>query len=293
MSRIVLALALLLAPSVALADDGADVGKAFTSFVDGVARGQPGATTGVDLFITPGDGDVEDGFVQPVTADLAETRGMIAGGKLKVNKVVVSKSARSAWIAGEVPGAVKRKGKVKKEPVRVSAFLFKDDKGWHVQATHWSTGEPDRKTDMCGDLEEWRLEPRIAPAAKETVKAVFGALEGDALMEGGVTTGGFAALLSADKNAYVIGSAPKETFVGGAKIKSVFKKWKISAYSPEDDAYLARATVGPDGEMMWVALSVIAPPQLCTSYRTLFVLAREAAGWRIVHQHYSSATNPF
>jgi ketosteroid isomerase-like protein len=175
----------------------------------------------------------------------------------------------------------------------VSAFLFKDDKGWHVQATHWSTGEPDRKTEMCGDLQEWRLDPRIGPGAKDAVKAVYDALEGDWMMEGGVKTEGFAKLLSADKNAFVIGSAPKETFAGGAKIKGIFKKWMISTTVPENDEYLARAAVGPDGEMMWIAMGVTAPPQLCTTYRTLFVLAKESGGWRIVHQHYSRATNPY
>lgn len=286
-------LALLLAPSQALADDGADVQKAFGSFVDGVATGQ-GNTAGVDLFITPGSGETnDDGFVEALPVDLAETRGMIATSKLKVSKVVVSKSAKSAWIAGEVAGKIQRKGKPKKEAIRVSAFLFKDDKGWHVQATHWSTGEPDVKTEMCGSLDDWRVVPRIAPGAQDTVKAVYAALDGDFLQEGGVKPEKFGKILSNDKNAFVIGSAPKETFAGGAKIKGVFKKWAISATTPDDAKLTARAAVGPDGEMLWIAMGVTAPLQLCTSYRTLFVLAKERAGWRIVHHHYSRATNPY
>jgi len=293
MSRL-LVMVLLLAPSVALADDGADVTKAFGAFIDGVAKGQAGVTTGVDLFIVPGSGESnDDGFYEPMPTDLDDTRAMLASAKLKVSKVVVSKGAKSAWIAGEVAGTVVRKGKKKKEPLRVSAFLFKDDKGWHVQATHWSTGEPDVKSDMCGSLDDWRVVPRIGPGAKDAVKSVFAALEGDMMMEGGVTTEGFGKVLSADKNAFVIGSAPKETFTGGPKIKGIFKKWKISAFQPENDDYPVRATVGPDGEMLWIAMGVIAPPQLCTTYRTFFVLAKEAGAWRVVHQHYSQSTNSY
>ncbi|HUS28790.1 MAG TPA: nuclear transport factor 2 family protein [Kofleriaceae bacterium] len=287
----VLAVVLVLA-GVAHADPNADVTQAFGAFIDGVATGK-GSLTGVDVFVSPlSDETDDDGVAARVPSDLADVKALIASSKLKVTKVVVSKGGKSAWIAGEVSGKVERKGKKKTEPIRVSAFLGKDDKGWHVQATHWSVGEKDTKTEMCGSLEPWRVAANVPKDADATVKAVYAALEGDWLMEGGVKTSKFGKLLSDDKNAVAIGSAPKEVFTGGAKIKSVFKKWQISANLDEGKPQ-ARAGIGPDGEMMWIAMSVTAPPDLCTAYRTLFVLAKESSGWRIVHHHYSQRLNPY
>jgi hypothetical protein len=54
----------------------------------------------------------------------------------------------------------------------------------------------------------------------------------------------------------------------------------------EDAALPARAGATPDGALMWTAVGV-AYFRLCTSYRTLFVMAQEKGKWRIVHQHYS------
>jgi hypothetical protein len=291
---VLVAMVILGASGVAHADANADVTAAFGTFIDSVATGKA-SLSNVDVFIPPDklDTDAEAGMVSDhVPSDLAATKGMIASSKLKVTKVVVSKGGKSAWIAGEVSGKVERKGKKKTEPIRVSAFMVNDGKAWSVKATHWSTGEPDVKTEMCGMMESWNVKANIPKDTDATVKSIFTALEGDWAMEGGVkyTPAKFAKLLSDDKNAVVIGSAPKELFVGGAKIKSVFKKWQISA---DKDGYHARSALGPDGEMMFVAMSITAPPQLCTAYRTLFVLAKESGGWRIVHHHYSQDTNTY
>jgi hypothetical protein len=279
---------------VARADANADVTKAFGAFIDSVATGKA-STSGVDVFITPAHDETDDnGVAAPVPSDLSDVKAMIASSKLKVTKVVASKGGKSAWIAGEISGSVERKGKKKKEPIRVSAFLVSSDKGWAVKATHWSTGEPDVKTDMCGMMEPWRVSPNVPKDTEATVKAMFTALASDWAEEGGVkyTPAKFQKLLSDDKNAVAIGSAPKEVFASGAKIKSIFKKWEISANLDEGKPN-ARAAMGPDGEMMFVAMSITAPPQLCTAYRTLFVLAKESGGWKIVHHHYSQATNPY
>jgi hypothetical protein len=281
---------------VAHADANADVTAAFGAFVDGVTTGKA-SLTGVDVFITPDktESTDEDFVVARVPSDLSTTKAMVASSKLKVTKVSVSKGGKSAWIAGELGGKVERKGKKKTEPIRVSAFMVNDGKAWSVKATHWSTGEPDVKTDMCGMMDPWNITPNIPKDTDATVKGMFTALEGDWMMEGGVklTPAKFQKLLSDDKNAVAIGSAPKEVFVGGAKIKSVFKKWQISASKDSEDKYYARAAIGPDGEMMFVAMGIVAPPQLCTTYRTLFVLAKESGGWKIVHHHYSQDTNSY
>jgi len=276
------------------ADANADVTKAFTTFIEGVAA-KKAAMKGVDTFIPPGSDETsdEDGTVLPVPSDVDDVGSTIASPKLKVTKVMVSKSGKSAWLAGELPGSILRKKKIKKEPLRVSGFLANDGKAWQVTAIHFSTGEPDRKTDMCGARDDWRPKPSIPKALQPTVKDIMTALEGDYLSEGGVKTDKFVKLLSDDKNAVLIGSAPKEVFTGGAKIKGMFKKWKISSQSADGDTIYARGAQGPDGEMMWISTGIVAPVEFCTSYRTLFVLAKESAGWRIVHQHYSSSTNPY
>ena len=46
--------------------------------------------------------------------------------------------------------------------------------------------------------------------------------------------------------------------------------------------------ITPDGNLLWMTAATMVP-SMCTSYRTLLVLAKEPAGWRIVHQHYSEA----
>ncbi len=283
----VLTLALLV--STAHADSKADVTQAFASFIDAVATKKPAP---VELFIVPGTDNEDDNnpeFHLPVPADLADTRAVIASTKLKTAKLVVSPSGKSAWIAGEIAGRIERAGKQKNEPIRVSAFLAKDDKGWHVIATHWSTGEPDVKSEYCGMREPWKPVVNVPKAAAPIVKLVFEALDTVDFKpgEGPVyDTSKFGKILSDDKSAYAIGSAPKEVFTG-AKIKAVFKKWEIQAESGDPGTYPARAGLGPDGAMAWIAMGVASPDALCTSYRTFMVLAKEASGWKIVHQHYS------
>lgn len=289
MNRIVF-LAIALFVSTAHADSKADVTQSFASFIDAVATQKPAP---VELFIVPGYDDQDDKTPEtrlPVPADLADTRAVIASSKLKVARVVVSAGGKSAWIAGEIAGRVDKK---KTAPIRVSAFLAKDDKGWHVVATHWSMGVKDVKTEMCGLRDPWKLVPSVPKNAAPLVKLVFDALEPSDFQAGVgpiFDTSKFTKILSDDKNAYAIGSAPKEMFAG-AKIKAVFKKWKLQAETGEAGTYPARAGLGPDGELAWIAMGVIGPDELCVSYRTLMVLAKEPTGWKIVHQHYSQAAS--
>ncbi len=256
-------LALLLAPSIAAADTTAAVTKAFTAFVDAVAASQP-VPRSIDTFITPYHDD------DPVPKDLARVRALLGKAKVKVTSVVASKTGKSAWLVADISG---------KDTLRASAFLVLTSDGWQVTATHWSVAVPNRVVEMCGAvMNEWTIKPSVPKDLEAPVRSVVEALRDHS----------FVKVLSDDKHALVIGSAPDEVFTGGSSIKSIFKKWAIGAYSlTPGDELGARAGTGPDGELMWIALAVDAPAQLCTTYRTLLVLQKEKAGWRIVQQHYS------
>ena len=269
--RFAILTALLLVPAAAGADTTTDVSKAFTAFVDGVVGKQP-VPASVDTFITP--------FLdpQPVPQELGSLRSLIGAPKLKVTKVVPSKSGTSAWLVADVP--------IKAGVMRASAFLVHGDDGWHVTATHWSMSAPNTVVETCGAImNDWKVPSAVPKNLVAPVTAIFNALDAS---DGTA----FVKLLSDDKNALAIGSAPDEELSGGS-IKTIFKHWKLGLnfWNHDADELPARAGMGPDGDLMWVALAVAAPSQLCTTYRALLVLQKEKTGWRIVHHHYSEPTD--
>lgn len=281
--RTILAAAFVAATATAgHADPKADVTAAFTQFVDGVAAGK--TPSDLEAFVGPT-------FSNKPVPGLDEIREVVPSPKVSGVKVVVSAGGKSAWVIAEITAKVPRrdaktyKDVVKAEKLRASAFLASADGAtWHVVAAHWSAGVPNVKTEMCGDLTYWwHLPPKIAAGAADVVKPVIDAFPG----MGQPLGDGFAALMSDAKTAVVIGSAPKEKWPS-AKAKKLFKKLALSIASDDNSHEPAvRAGLGPDGEMAWMVAAVHAPDEYCTMYRTLFVLAKEKAGWRIVHQHYS------
>jgi len=261
---------LVVLAGTARADVSADVTKSVAALVDGVSTGKPDLA-GVELFITPGGRDP-----LPDHDALVDLQKLVGKGKLGNVTVVATKSG--AWLYGELA--------TKPDPIRITAVLALDGKAWKVRATHWSIATPNRPIPGCGMLsDEWYLAPSVAKALEAPVKAIFDALSGNTIAN---NTGAFAKLMSDDKAALAIGTAPKERFEGGAKIKSLFAKWTLldPARDPENhDPLPARANLA--GDLAWIMMPVGAPSQMCTTYRALFVLAKEPAGWRIVHQHYA------
>jgi ketosteroid isomerase-like protein len=266
-----LAVLAVLASSLARADTSADVTKAFTALVDSLATDKP-AVAGIEALLP---------------LELAETplpsnyRDLHLFEKPKTKMLRVVTGKKSAWVAAEIATRVVHDGKRVDQTVRASAFLVLDGTSWRVRAADFSAPVPDVKAPPnCGNANnQWSAEPKVPKALAPTVRALAAAVgDPDKLV----------AMISDDKSALVFGSAPKETFSGGAAIKAVLKKWKISAavYGDKDDQLTAIA--GGDGELAWVIAPIMAPSQLCTMYRGFFVLAKESAGWKIVHQHYSS-----
>jgi ketosteroid isomerase-like protein len=267
-------LALMVMVRVVHADPAADVTKAFQGFVERAGVSEPG----LELFIPPGDdGPAQNDFVwPPVPPDATYATDYLKTPKVSIQKLVVSPSGSSAWLAGEIRNAKPR------PTLRASALLVKDDKGWHVRATHWSL--PKKDDDLsggdigCGALSyEWHIKPGTPAPLRATVVEIVNAFGG--------TLG---SVLSDDKNAHLFGSAPGETFTGGAAIKNVFKTWKVTGpwHEPGKDLS-ARAGLVPGGDLAWMVLEIGGAPEQCTDFRTFFVLAREDSGWKLVHQHYS------
>lgn len=270
---------------VAHAGPAGDASKAFTAFVDATAAGT--ATPGVALFVTPFPGD------QPVPADLGPVKLLLAKPKVKVTHVAVSKGGTSAWLVGEITAKVPRDGKRKAEVLRASALLGLEGGAWHVQATQWSATTPNEPTDRCGMMAtEWELPGDVPKPLVAPVTDVLEAFHAMPAVEGSPFGGGDRApltkLISDDPGGVVLGSAPGERFVGGKAIKALLRKWYIAGGGAAEGGkgLPARAGAGPDGELMWMYFATSMHAQ-CTEYRTFAVLAKEAAGWRIVHQHYA------
>jgi ketosteroid isomerase-like protein len=256
----------------------ADVKAAFTAFVDGIAAGKALPST-VELLVGP---STDDNDAQP--EDMAPIKKLFDKPKVTFAATVVSPGGASAWVAAEITGKVPRAGKIKKESLRASAVLVKDGAAWTVRAAHISVAQKNEVPEGCGALTyEWEFERSVPPKLEAPVKAVLDAIDSS-------DTKQLLSLLSDDKKALVFGSAPKEKFVGGAKIKGIFKKWNVGLlYWDHDTPGLpSRAGITPDGNLLWMTAATMVP-SMCTSYRTLLVLAKEPAGWRIVHQHYSEA----
>jgi ketosteroid isomerase-like protein len=271
--RSVLVLALLV--RVASADPAADATKAFQGFVDRAGTDEPG----LELFIPPDDqGPDPDSFRwAPLPNDDKAVAAYLAKPAFVAQKVVVSPSGSSAWIAGTIKNAKPRAA------LRASGMLVKDAKGWHVRAAHWSLPKPDNAVDPdCGAVDfEWHLQPGVPKELEGEVETVVKAFDPT-----GEDTSNAVTVMSDDKNALVFGSASKEVFSGGAAIKKKLKHWPISGPGTYPPPIAARAGISPDGQLMWMSFEIMSG-KLCTMYRPLFILAKEKAGWRIVHQHYS------
>jgi ketosteroid isomerase-like protein len=284
-------LVLLCFAGTAYADATADVTKAFDAFVDSVAakKTKP-ASAGVELFMIP---DAQYMDQPPIPDSFEGIEGMLDKPKVTIVQVELSPSGRSAWVAAEVSAHVARRDKKTpvNEALRVSAFFALDAKaGWQLKATAWSTAEPNQPLEGMGcgmAKDEWHIETKITKAALPVVKALWGGF-------GYEDKGGVVSVMSDDKKAVLFGSAAGEKLTGGAAIKKIFKKWgNLHMQGDNIETPSAFAGIGPDGELAWVGTAVWAQDKFCTIYRTFFVLAKEAGGWKVVHQHYAERYRGF
>ncbi|MBV8758618.1 MAG: hypothetical protein JO257_15130 [Deltaproteobacteria bacterium] len=254
--RRVLVVALVSAVSVAHASPKDDVTRTFQQFVDSAGTAEPS----LELFIPPQGDSPDEHYEWPVLPkDKGEVRGYLDKPKVVVKKVAVTASGTSAWLAAEIQNASR--------PLRASAFLVEDDKGWHVMAAHWSRATTPRKPAQCKSLAfEWRPHAQVPDAAREPVIAVMKTLGRN-----------FASVM-----------APGGVVFGVDTKAPDFATWKVTGpWHEQGKDISARANIAPDGQLAWMALEVGGPTELCTDYRAFYVVAKDKAGWRVVHQHYS------
>jgi len=243
--------------SVAQASPAAEIGKTFQSFVDAGGNSEP---TALELFIPPqGDSPDEHSQWPVLPKDRGEARGYLDHPRVVVKKIVVSPSGASAWLAAHIKNA--------KTPLRASAFLLKDAKGWHVTAAHWSRAQTPVKPAACKSLAfEWRPKASVPEAAREPVLAVMKTLG----------------------HSFPTVMAPSGVVWGPGAAAPDFAHWKVTGPWHEAGKDLsAVANIAPDGQLAWMALEVGGPTELCTDYRAFYIVAKDKAGWRVVHQHYS------
>ena len=267
MLRRIVAVAVVLAASSVRADPARDATAAFSAFVGSLATAKP-ALDDLDAFLPPAMAETP----LPQASDVAHL--FRTAPKIKVLQLVISPSGGSAWLAATLGG----------REHRASAVLAHDAHGWHVLAADISAPVRDRVADPdCGEAShDWESPHDVPAELAAPVRALLDAISSPKTL---------VAMISDDRRALVFGSAPGETFHGGAAIKKVFAHWEITgSYAPGDkDAELpASAGATPDGELIWVITPIIGPAKFCTMYRGFYVLAKQHGAWKLVHQHYSS-----
>lgn len=274
MRSALLVAAVLAVASPARADTKADVTAAFTAFVNGYASDKPEIGK-LELLLEPGGSDEED---LPLPAKLEPDLQQPKLGKIA--RVVVSPGGKSAWVAADVAARVRTLDGWKPETVRSSAVLVLDGKTWRVVAVDFSVAVKERPAPPgCGNAShQWEAPQKTPKALVPAVRQVVAAID-DAKA--------FPAAMSDSKDAFLLGTSPGEIYAGGAAIKKVFSKWHISAGISDEESPHVVAGTSSDGELLWLALPIGAPVQMCSEYRGFFVLAKEPSGWKIVHQHYS------
>ena len=202
-----------------------------------------------------------------------------------VLRVGLSRSGTSAWIAAEIKtaGVTIFDDTTRHVTLRASGFLVLDRGTWRVRAADLSRAIRDKvAAPGCGNAShQWSLAEAPPKQLAAPVREMLAAFNRGA---------DHAAHVSDDRAVLVLGSAPGEQYSGAAAKKSV-KRWDISSTvfgNEHDDDLRALAGLGPGSEMMWIAAPIMAPAKFCAEYRGFFVVAKEAAGWKFVHEHFST-----
>lgn len=272
--RAALVVVIVALTSPARADTKADVTAAFTAFVNAYASEKP--DRGKLELLMETDGANEDDL--PVPAKLAQ--GLQQPKLEKLERVVVSPGGTSAWLAADLSARAHASDKWRPETVRASAVLVLDGKAWRVVAADFSVAVTEQPAPPgCGNASyQWQAPQKTPKALEPLVRQTIQSF-GDKKQ--------FAAAMSDSKDAFLYGTSPGEVFSGAAAIKKIFQKWSVSAWTSSDEPPHAVAGTSPDGQLVWLAVPITAPIQMCSMYRGFFVLAKEGNAWKIVHQHYS------
>lgn len=266
--RHLLAAMLILVAAPAAADPAADVTRTMQAFFDGIAA-HKADTAGVEVLIAPWGWTVGP---DAAAFDLLHDQLV----KPKLSKVVATASATSAWFSADVTAQLPAvDGPTVAGHLRASAVLEKTSTGWHVRVVQLSRAAPNGtgQVERCTPNMPADIAPGAASAPAQTVI--------DALDAGKV-----ASVMSTDKHALMIGSAPNERYTGPA-IAKLFGKLALER-SPRDGARAA-FRAGTAGDLVWIVVPTWTS-KYCVEYLTLFVLHQEGNAWKIVHQHYAEVS---
>ena len=178
------------------------------------------------------------------------------------------------------------KCKEDEEPAVNALVLYdKDGKKWNPVVVHSAipVTAKDQTKRIADGVKLGAIATHVDPTAEAAVTVFKAALADPKLL---------AASVSARKDVVLFGSAPKEKFVGGAKVAATLAKWKLAL--AVRDGIAAGTTASKT--VAWVAANVDAKPAdqpaaAATPYRVLCLYELEKGkDWRLVAMTFSFTT---
>lgn len=204
-------------------------------------------------------------------------------------KLVVAHAAdkKALWLAADVGeneigcGAAPCPPEPPPETLYHATVLVEHD-GKGLEYVAWHLAYPVSGKMHAKAMQQGKTPPPITrgigPGADEVVKLFESSIADPKAL---------AASVSPRKDVVLYGSAPKERFVGGAKVKAKLAAWKL-AFKVRDGI---QAGVTTSKTVAWVAANVDATSLKkkgkSTPYRVLFVYEKTGPTWKLVQAHFS------
>jgi hypothetical protein len=202
---------------------------------------------------------------------------------------VTSSDGKAAWVATHARRAIQcagLTGTVKQcgdptDTIEVTLLYEAAGKKWRPVAVHSAHAMADKDVTraIAGGAKLDPIAKQVDPTAEAAVKVFESSLADPKAL---------AATVSDRKDAVLIGSAPGEKIIGGAKIRTTLQAWKL-ALSVHDG--IAAGTTASK-TVAWVAANLDARPvgkadARPNPYRALFIYEQKASGWQLVAAQFS------
>lgn len=204
--------------------------------------------------------------------------------------IATAADGKAVWVAAHVKRAVQCAGLTgtvaqcedpSVPPVEVTLLLEANGKKWRPVAVHSAQAlrDGDVAKAVAGGAKLAAIPKNIGAGAEDAVKVFEGSI-GDPKV--------FAASVSDRKDAVLIGSAPGEKTVGGAKVSAKLSNWKL-AFAVHDG--VAAGTTASK-TVAWIAANLDArpagkPDAKPAPYRALLIYEQKAGAWKLVVAQFS------